>query len=85
MVSVFHAIDTELDLDFNVYVPRIRRACEIRITGAEQRHCMGRPCLEHAQGEPRKAAIDWLIRHLRLRDVPSPEQLKAERDWNERR
>ena len=46
---------------------------------------MGRPCLEHAQGEPRKAAIDWLIRHLRLKDVPSPEQLKAERDWNERR
>ena len=85
VVSVFHAIDTELDLDFNVYVPRIRRACEIRITGAEQRHCMGRPCLEHAQGEPRKAAIDWLIRHLRLKDVPSPEQLKAERDWNERR
>ena len=40
VVSVFHAIDTELDLDFNVYVPRIRRACEIRITGAEQRHCM---------------------------------------------
>ena len=31
---------------------------------------MGRPCLEHAQGEPRKAAIDWLIRHLRLKDAP---------------
>lgn len=85
IVSVYHAIDTELDLDFNVCVPRIRRACEIRITGSDQRHCMGRPCLEHAQGEPRKAAIDWLIRHLRLQDVPSPEELRTERDWAERR
>ncbi|KAH8058747.1 hypothetical protein JL722_5980 [Aureococcus anophagefferens] len=78
VVSVFHAANTANDLDMNVYVPRIKRSAEVRVTQLDQQKCLGRPCLEHEEGEPRKAAIDWLIRHLKLHDIPDFEDLQKD-------
>ena len=61
-------------------VPRIKKSAEVRVTELDQKKCLGRPVLEHDMGEARKTSIDWLIRHLRLSDVPTPEALREEQE-----
>lgn len=71
IISVFAPPEPKHALDINVYLTRLRRAVELRVSADEQRCSLGRAVLEHQQGEPREAAFDFLLRHLRLHGVPT--------------
>lgn len=80
IVSIFAPPLPRHLLQVHVFLPHIAGSVELRIDAEEQRQSLGRAILEHADGEPRDAAFDLLLRNLHLHGVPRKKESDVENE-----